>query len=45
MAQQQTGVGTKTTTPPDNQLDYTEVNAINDAVNANAMEQAILGNE
>jgi hypothetical protein len=38
MAQQQTGVGTKTTTPPNNQLDYIEVNAINDTVNANATD-------
>lgn len=38
MAQQQTGVGTKTATAPDNTLDYTEVNAINDTVNSNAID-------
>jgi len=38
MAQQQTGVGTKTSTPPDNTLDHIEFNALNDTVNANSTD-------
>jgi hypothetical protein len=38
MAQQQTGVETKTSTPPTNTLDHIEFNALNDTVNSNATD-------
>lgn len=38
MSQQQTGVSTKSNVAPNNTLDHTEFNALNDAINANASD-------